>query len=94
VQEGFVGSSPASGANFKTTTKMANKAFHIRVKVTGNRVIYLKGVCISESKKKALEYVKNETDIYFSNSTKRKEHRIEIIECKELRTDFLMSTKN
>lgn len=71
---------------------MANKAFHIRVKVTSSRVFYLKGVCVSESKKKALEKVELETDKYLKLSTNKNEHRIEIVECKELRTDFIMST--
>lgn len=71
---------------------MPNKAFHIRVKVTGKKVFFLKGVCVSESKKKAIDYVKAETDNYMKLSGSEIEYKIEIVECKELRTDFIMST--
>ncbi|MDN3671667.1 hypothetical protein QWY99_01125 [Flavobacterium branchiarum] len=73
---------------------MKDKAFHIRVKVTTNKTFYLKGVCVSESKKKASEYVVTEVDKWLSASTKQNNRKIEIVECKELRTDFLMSTNN
>jgi hypothetical protein len=71
---------------------MTNRAFHIRVRVTGKKVFFLKGVCVSQSKKKAIDYVTAETDNYMKLSGSETEHKIEIIECKELRTDFLMST--
>tara|TARA_R110002124_G_scaffold228784_1_gene394109 strand:+ start:2436 stop:2663 length:228 start_codon:yes stop_codon:yes gene_type:complete len=71
---------------------MTNKAFHIRVKVTWKKVFFLKGVCVSQSRKKAIGYVMAETDNYMKLSGSKTEHKIEIVECKELRTDFLMST--
>jgi hypothetical protein len=73
---------------------MANKAFHIRVKVTTNKTFYLKGVCVSESKKKATEYVETAVDKWLSALKKDDNRKIEIVECKELRTDFLMSTNS
>jgi hypothetical protein len=71
---------------------MANKVFHIRVKVTSNNTFYMKGVCISESKKKAVEYVASEVNNWLRASRKDDNNKIDIIECKELRTDFIMST--
>lgn len=70
---------------------MKNKAFHIRVKVISGGTVYLKGVCVSESKKKAIDYVTEEVNNWLKESPK-KSNKIEIIECKELRTDFIMST--
>ncbi|MEB3799835.1 hypothetical protein INQ45_01675 [Flavobacterium columnare] len=72
---------------------MSNKAFHIRVKVTSHTTFFMKGVCVSDSKKKAINYVEIEVQKWLSASTKGDANRrIEIVECKELRTDFLMST--
>jgi len=71
---------------------MKNKVFQIRVKVTSHTTFFLKGICVSDTKKKALNYVEKEVENWLNSSTQGDNRKIEIIECKELRSDFLMST--
>ena len=70
-----------------------NKVFHVRVKVESHTTFYLKGVCIAKTKKLAIETTLKEVNNYVSKSTKGDNRKISIIECKELRSDFLLHHK-
>ncbi|KVV14835.1 hypothetical protein AP058_01891 [Flavobacterium sp. TAB 87] len=73
---------------------MNNKVFHVRVKIISNRTFYLKGICIAKTSKIARDYAKAQTDNYLSLSTKGNDAVIKVVECKELRSDFIIHHQN
>lgn len=70
-----------------------NKVFHVRVKVESHTTFYLKGVCIAKTKKLAIETTLKEVNNYLSKSTKLDNRTVSIVDCKELRSDFLLHHK-
>lgn len=76
---------------------MKTKVFQIRVKITTNinkEKMFMKGVIISPSKSVAIKECKNQIDDWIKQTQNFKQVKdIEVIECKELRTDFIIQVK-